>query len=108
MVQIIWRDKAARLLEYHLDYAYAEFGRKAQSNWYKEIKQIESRMEKHPESFTIEPLLANKGKKYRGAIIMKNFKLIHYYDSKNDIVYIDYIWDMRMKPSKLKLMKFEQ
>lgn len=104
MAQIIWRDKAARLLEYHLDYAYAEFGRKAQNNWYKEIKQIESRMTMHPESFTIEPLLAPKGKKYRGAIIMKNFKLIHYYDIEKDTVFIDYIWDMRMNPEKLGTM----
>jgi len=101
MAQIVWRNKAARLLENHLDYAYAEFGCKALSNWYKEIKQIESRMAMHPESFTIEPLLADKSKKYRGAIIMSNFKLIHYYDIERDTVYIDYIWDMRMNPERL-------
>lgn len=40
MAQVVWREKAARLLAAHLDYAFAEFGRKALSNWYKEIKQI--------------------------------------------------------------------
>ena len=53
MAEIVWRKKAAKLLENHLDYAYAEFGRKALSNWYKEIKQIESRLAIHPESFTM-------------------------------------------------------
>ena len=38
---------------------------------------------------------------------MKNFKLIHYYDTKTDTVYIDHIWDMRMKPATLKRIKFE-
>ena len=38
--------------------------------------------------------------------IMKNFKLVHYYDSSNDTVYIDYIWDMRKNPARLKRMKF--
>ena len=108
MATVIWREKASLLLEAHLDYALTEFGQKAVINWYKELQRIEARMATHPESFTQEPLLAHRGKQYRGAIIMKNFKLIHYYDSKNDIVYIDYIWDMRMRPSKLKLMKFER
>lgn len=107
MAKVVWREKASLLLEAHLDYALAEFGRKAVSNWYRDIQHIETRMAMHPESFTPEPLLAHRGKAYRGAIIMKNFKLIHYYDKGNDTVYIDYIWDMRMRPAKLKKMKFE-
>jgi len=39
---------------------------------------------------------------------MKNFKLIHYFDVESDTVYIDYIWDMRMNPVKLKRMKFDK
>ena len=105
MATVIWREQASLLLEAHLDYALAEFGQKTVSNWYKEIQRIEARMAMQPESFTPEPLLAHRGKTYRGAIIMKNFKLIHYYDSESDTVYIDYIWDMRMRPAKLKMMK---
>ena len=107
MAKVVWRKKASLLLEAHIDYALAEFGRKAVSNWYRDIQRIETRMAIHPESFTPEPLLAHRGKVYRGAIIMKNFKLIHYYDKDCDTVYIDYIWDMRMKPAKLDKMKFE-
>ena len=33
-------------------------------------------------------------------------KLIHYYDKDCDTVFIDYIWDMRMNPAKLKKLKF--
>lgn len=106
MAKVIWREKASRLLEAHLEYAQVEFGQKAVENWYKDILRIETRMALHPESFTLEPLLAHRGKSYRGAIIMKNFKLIHYYDGEKDTVYIDYIWDMRMKPIRLKKEEF--
>lgn len=90
MAKVVWREKALSLLEAHVDYALAEFGRKAVSNWYRDIRRIEARMALHPESFTPEPLLAHRGKVYRSAIVMKNFKLIHYYDKERDIVYIDY------------------
>lgn len=32
---------------------------------------------------------------------MRNFKLIHFYDSEQDTVFVDYIWDTRMNPVKL-------
>ena len=107
MAKVVWRKNASLLLEVHLEYALTEFGQKAVCNWYRDIQRIETRMAMHPESFTLEPLLAHRGKAYPGAIIMNNFKLIHYYDSDSDTVFIDYIWDMRMKPAKLRKMKFE-
>ena len=80
MAKVVWRKKASYLLEAHIDYALAEFGRKTVGNWYRDIQRIETRMAIHPESYTPEPLLAHRAKTYRSAIIMKNFKLIHYYD----------------------------
>ena len=106
MAKVVWREKASLQLEAHLDYALEEFGQKAVIHWYKDIQRIETRMALQPESYTPEPLLAHRGKSYRGATIMKNFKLIHYYDMDCDTVFIDYIWDMRMRPAKLKKMKF--
>lgn len=103
MAQIIWNKNASLQLEAHLDYAFEVFGRKTVNNWYADIRRIESRLTIFPKSFTPEPLLKNRDKEYRGAILMKNFKLIHYYDKEKDVVYIDAIWDMRMHPAKLKL-----
>ena len=102
MAQVIWNERASVQLEAHLDYALVEFGRKTVSSWFTEIKRIESRLTVSPQSFTQEPLLADRGKDYRGAILMKNFKLIHYYDKAKDVVYIDAIWDMRMHPNKIR------
>ena len=104
MAQVIWNERATRQLEVHIDYALVEFGRKAVNNWYKDIRHIESRLSLLPTSYTREPLLADRGKDYRGAILMKNFKLIHYYDETEDVVYIDAIWDMRMHPNRLRQM----
>lgn len=104
MAKVVWREKALSMLEAHLDYALTEFGRKTVGNWYRDIQRIETRMALHPESYTPEPLLTHRGKTYRGATVMKNFKLILYYDSESDTVYIDYIWDMRMNPVKLRKM----
>lgn len=60
MAQIIWREEASAQLEKHIDYALAEFGKRAVKNWYRDIQRIESRMSAHPESFSLEPLLTGK------------------------------------------------
>ncbi len=101
MAQIVWRKSAISLLEAHLDYALQEFGQKCVANWYHEILKIETRLKLQPLSYPKVELLQNRGKDYRGATIMSNFQLIHFYDSSKDVVYIDTIWDMRMNPDKL-------
>ena len=88
-----------RILIMHLRYLDV----KTVNNWYADIRRIESRLAIFPKSFTPESLLKNRDEDYRGTILMKNFKLIHYYDEAKDVVYIDAIWDMRMHTTKLKL-----
>ena len=39
--------------------------------------------------------------KYRGAIIMKNFKIIYFYNEEKDILWLVDFWDMRQDPRKL-------
>ena len=41
--------------------------------------------------------------KYRGAIIMKNFKIIYFYNEEKDILWLVDLWDMRQDPRKLNL-----
>ena len=41
-------------------------------------------------------------RKYRGAIIMKNFKIIYFYNEEKDILWLD-LWDMRQDPRKQNL-----
>ncbi len=104
MAKIIWNELASRQLEEHLDYALEEFGQKCVRNWYRDILRIESRLTLHPLSYPKVSVLEHREKDYRGAIIMNNFQLIHYYDANADIVYIDVIWDMRMNPIRLNRM----
>lgn len=102
MAKIVWNDSATLKLERQLDYALNEFGRKCVAHWYRDILRIESRLSIQPLSYPKISLLSNRDKEYRGATIMENFQLVHYYDAENDIVYIDTIWDMRMNPKKLQ------
>ena len=104
MAKIIWNELASRQLEEHLDYALEEFGQKCVCNWYRDILRIESRLTLHPLSYPKVSVLEHREKDYRGAIIMNNFQLIHYYDANADIVYIDVIWDIRMNPIRLNRM----
>ena len=51
----------------------------------------------------VERLFLVEFRKYRGAIIMKNFKIIYFYDEDSNLVRIVDLWYMRQDPSKLNL-----
>lgn len=55
-----------------------------------------------PESYPFVPEL-QKWRKYRGAIIMKNFKIIYFYNEEKDILWLVDLWDLRQNPRKLNL-----
>ena len=40
---------------------------------------------------------------FRGAIIMKNFKIIYFYNEKKDILWLVDLWDLRQDPRKLNM-----
>ena len=103
MAQVIWNKKASLQLEAHLDYALEVFGCQTVNNWYTDIRRIESRLTIFTKSFTTEPLLKNRDKEYRGAILMKNFKLIHYYDETKDVVYIESFRTRRHQRKSLRI-----
>jgi hypothetical protein len=51
----------------------------------------------------VERLFLVEFRKYRGAIIMKNFKIIYFYDEDSNLVRIVDLWDLRQNPRKLNL-----
>ena len=51
----------------------------------------------------VEKLFLVEFRKYRGAIIMKNFKIIYFYDEDSNLVRIVDLWDLRQNPRKLNL-----
>lgn len=101
MVTIRWNKKARQLFREHIIYARSEYGETVASRWYLQMKKIEDRLRKHPESYTPEPLII-KSHVYRRAIIMRRFKIIHFYIPSSNTVRIVDIWDMRMNPEALK------
>ncbi len=101
MVTIKWNKKARRLFREHISYARIEFGEETALRWYRQINKIEDRLRKHPESYTQESLIV-KSHLYRSAIIMKRFKIVHFYIPSSNTVRIVDIWDMRMNPENLR------
>ena len=83
-------------------YALSEFGRKTVKNWNAEYEKIRHRLEMMPTGYPFVPEL-QKWQKYRGAIIMKNFKIIYFYDEDSNLVRIVDFWDLRQNPRKLNL-----
>ena len=51
----------------------------------------------------VERLFLVEFRKYRGAIIMKKFKIIYFYDEDSNLVRIVDLWDLRQNPRKLNL-----
>ncbi len=102
MAKVIWHSNAQSMLDYHIEYALAEFGKKTALRWRREIEAFEEQMKKYPESYTPEALLRGKPVLYRSRHLMnRRFKLIHYYNESTDTVHVVDIWDTRMNPSKL-------
>ena len=84
-----------------VDYALLEFVRKTAKKWIDSLIGITHQLRLMPERYPFMPEL-QKWRKYRGAIIMKNFKIIYFYNEEQDILWLD-LWDMRPDPRKLTL-----
>lgn len=82
-----------------VDYALLEFGRKTAKKWIDSLIGIKYQLRLMPESYPFVPEL-QKWRKYRGAIIMKNFKIIYFYNEEKDILWLVDLWDMRQDPRK--------
>ena len=102
MVQIIWSKEALQQLKRHLEYSYTEFGEKTMNKFIREVEDFEERLRSFPESYRLVPELVELRQHYRGCTVMKHFFLIHYYDQTKNTIFVDYIWDLRRNPNRLK------
>ena len=85
-----------------VDYALLEFGRKTAKKLIDSLIGIKHQLRLMPESYPFVPEL-QKWRKYRGAIIMKNFKIIYFYNEKKDILWLVDLWDLRQDSRKQNL-----
>ena len=101
MAGLEWSPVAALQLRENFKYAQVMFGQLTARRWADAIANIEKRLLMAPESFPLDPLLLNNTRQYRGASLMRHFRLIHYYDKSRNVVRIMRIWDSRMNPQRL-------
>lgn len=104
MAVVIWNEEASYQLQEHLRYAKEEFGASTVRKWLKQIDYFVDSLQNYPTSYTPVRELNHCKVLYRGCTIMKNFKLIYFYDEPIDTVFIEHIWDMRQNPIRLVKM----
>ena len=56
-----------------------------------------------PKRYPIVAHFRNETMEFRGAIIMKNFKIIYFYNEEKDILWLVDLWDLRQDPRKLNM-----
>ena len=80
-----------------------EFGLKTARKWQTQYKESKRLLEFMPKRYPIVAHFRNETMEFRGAIIMKNFKIIYFYNEEKDILWLVDLWDMRQDPHKLNL-----
>jgi plasmid stabilization system protein ParE len=97
-----WRKSTYLLFNDYVENARLEYGEKTAKKWISNAAEIFAHLQKYPESYTPEPLLKNRIRKYRSCRLMGNrFRIVYYYNPSTDIVRIVDIWDTRMNPEAL-------
>lgn len=82
-------------------YALEKIGKKTALNWKNQFQIIQNQLLLMPESYAPIIYFHNRTRVFRGAIIMKNFKVAYFYNEEKDILWFVDLWDMRQNPKKL-------
>jgi Plasmid stabilisation system protein. len=102
VVVVKWKVSAYRLFNEHVETARIEYGQKTAERWISEAAEIFARLQRFPESYTPEPLLKDKKRKYRSCRMMGGrFRMVYYFNPSTNIARIVDIWDTRMNPETL-------
>ena len=92
-------------LRSYIEQAYEDYGMKTAKKWFESVNAAIKSLSRFPEAHS--PVGKKRNMMFRGIIIMKNFKMIYYYDEPKDQVWIIDIWDMRQNPKKLSISKYK-
>ena len=77
-----------------IEYALQEFGLKTARKWQTQYKEIKRLLEFMPKRYPIVAHFRNETMEFRGATIMKNFKIIYFYNEEKDIIWLVDLWDL--------------
>jgi plasmid stabilization system protein ParE len=98
--QVIWSSEALVDLEIIHDFL-AEKSHLAAQRTIENLLDRTKQLEVFPESGAIQESIMNKRKEYR-YLVEGNYKIVYSYQSKDQVVYIEIIFDTRYNPEKLK------
>lgn len=101
MATVVWTPKAREARKNLYVQGVINFGVHTAMKTAQKIGLMAERLEWFPEMGYIEPLLEGTTPIYRACYINKIFKIIYWYDKKNDKAVIEDIWDTRRSPKNL-------
>ena len=101
MAKVSWTIKADSLFDKYVFNAFLEYGQKTSKKWMQERIVFADRVAKQPESYMLEPLLADRKRKYRSCQIMGRFKIVYFYAKSSEVVHVVDIWDSKANPKAL-------
>lgn len=102
MVEVIAEDLFQQEMRKAVAYAMQEFGGKCAAKWNSGTRRILRNLSVAPEAYPPVPELYDVWPRFRGAPLMRNFKVIYHYNEEERKVYVNDLWDMRQDPRKLK------
>ena len=101
MATVVWTDKAKVARRRLYVEGVVNFGIFAALKFVRKIESLADNLECFPELGYREPLLEGQDLTYRACHINKRFKIIYWFDKKDDIVVVEDIWDTHRAPQNL-------
>ena len=101
MATVVWTGKAKLARRKLYVEGVVNFGFATALKIVRRIESISSELECFPESGYREPLLEGQVQDYRARHINKRFKIIYWFNKKDDIVVVEDVWDTHRAPWNL-------
>jgi plasmid stabilization system protein ParE len=98
-MRVIWLPQAKKQLRQTSIYILREFGQKARNKFMQDVRHTNILLADNPNMGPIEPLLADRIKKYRSCVVNRQNKIIYFI--KDEHIEVADFWDCRREPKKL-------
>lgn len=98
MAEVVTKRLFDKKLESYIEFAAEEFGRMTVKRWFDSLRKAIHRLSLFLESYSV--VGKREDVSFRGITILRNFKIIYYYDEKKDVVFLIDIWDIRQNLKK--------
>ena len=97
-MRFTWDDKAKRGLNQVAEYIKDIFGAKSLKKFQQELVHTTDLRASNPYMCALEPLLWERVRSYRSALINNLSKMVYFVDEEKETIHIVAFWDCRCEP----------